>query len=293
MSNKKKRKKRSKVIDIIISFIIVFAIYAVLGAIYWSHCQNLRPGVRLPVPTFSPYKSPEKTGDDSDKKSEHKSGIIKKIPPVPEPPACVPLSEAKRGSFVAFGKYPQEHGDAPEPIAWHVLDNDNGFLLLLSHDCLDCYPYNAEEKDVTWESCDLRRWLNEDFLQKAFSVEEQAQIAVSEISGNDNEDRRQKDSAVTHDKIFCLSMNEAQRYLDGADKEKLSSSRATSYALSKGSYYFPSFKWYGGHTWFWLRSPGENLKMTACVNQIGNIESGGRSVASTDNSVRPALRVKI
>ncbi|MCR5663110.1 MAG: DUF6273 domain-containing protein [bacterium] len=292
MSDKKKRKKRSKFRDIIISFLIVFAIYAILGAIYWSQCQNLRPGVRLPVPTFSPYKAPEKTGNNSDKNSEHKSGIIKKIPPVPAPPACVAFSEAKVGSFVAFGKYPQEHGDTPEPVAWHVLDKQGETLLLLSHDCLDCYPYNAEEKDVTWEKCDLRRWLNEEFLQKAFSAQEQAQIVISEIRGNDNDETRQRDDAVTRDKIFCLSLKEAHQYFADASQQELASARATSYALDKGAYYFPSFNWYGGHTWYWLRSPGNDLKMTACVNQVGHVEATGRSVASTDNSVRPALRVK-
>ena len=43
-------------------------------------------------------------------------------------------------------------------------------LLLISELALDCQPYDTgKNRAATWDTCTLRRWLNDDFLKEAFS----------------------------------------------------------------------------------------------------------------------------
>lgn len=78
------------------------------------------------------------------------------------------------GSIVTFGAYEQDNntGNGKEAIEWLVLDYDaaNNRALVISLYALDCKPYNTEKKNVTWEKCTLRAWLNNEFIQAAFSA---------------------------------------------------------------------------------------------------------------------------
>ena len=84
------------------------------------------------------------------------------------------------GDVVTFGKYPQTAaGTDQTPIEWIVLDVQDGKALLLSKYGLEMKQYNTEYTDITWETCTLRTWLNSDFLNKAFSSEEQSAILIT------------------------------------------------------------------------------------------------------------------
>ncbi len=127
------------------------------------------------------------------------------------------------GSYVTFGRYPQNNGDTPEPIEWLVLDNDGKTALLLSKYGLDCRPFHGDIAGLPergwgwsywdyWEKCDLRLWLNSDFLQNAFTSEERICICQSRRIGEWNYSCA---CDITDplfdsgDKIFCLSAYEA------------------------------------------------------------------------------------
>lgn len=72
------------------------------------------------------------------------------------------------GNYVTFGTYPQsEEGTDATPIQWMVLDRDGSKALLLSRYGLDAQPYNTELSEVTWETCSLRSWLNNNFRNTA------------------------------------------------------------------------------------------------------------------------------
>lgn len=73
-----------------------------------------------------------------------------------------------------------------EPVKWRVLsvssDGRNAFLL--ADQCLEARPYHTEYSEgVTWETCALREWLNETFMQTAFTGSEQEAIVKME-TGN-------------------------------------------------------------------------------------------------------------
>ena len=110
---------------------------------------------------------------------------------------------------VQLGQYPQNDisGKTKEPIDWIILETRENEALLLSEHILDCKSYNYEFKDITWEECDLRKWLNNDFYNTAFDVNEQNLILEKDIVNEDNKEYGTKGGNVTRDKVFCLSID--------------------------------------------------------------------------------------
>ena len=173
------------------------------------------------------------------------------------------------GSIVTFGCYEQD-GDkenGPEEIEWVVLDVQDGKALLLSKYGLEAKPYNTEYTDVTWETCTLRAWLNSDFLNKAFSAEEQSAILTTTVDNSSSQgynDLILIDGNNTQDKIFLLSYAEANRYLSvkywKEDDGNNTKSRVapTDYAIETGAYSTDIYQTADGKPagWWWLRMPG-------------------------------------
>ncbi len=62
-----------------------------------------------------------------------------------------------------------------------------------------------ERKDVTWETCPLRRWLNQEFLQKTFTEEEQRTILTGRIENPDTSKAEAEEGKDTWDQVFLLS----------------------------------------------------------------------------------------
>lgn len=181
-----------------------------------------------------------------------------------------------------FGSYPQKSG-AREPIEWQVLDVKGNKALLVSRYALDCRQYHHQIADVTWETCDLRKWLNDGFLKAAFSAEELERILLSDVTNDDNQKFGTKGGNNTRDRIFCLSLEEAEQYFkDASERECL----PTPFARSKD--------WGAWHDscYWWLRSPGSSLSYVAYIYASGDLSHLGGSVLD-DISVRPALWVKL
>ena len=102
--------------------------------------------------------------------------------------AETPLSQSfdTIGSIVTFGHYEQDGNveNGPEEIEWIVLDVKDGKSLLISRYALDAIPYHKEDIDITWEKCFLHTWLNDDFLQTAFTAEEQEIILETDVDNS-------------------------------------------------------------------------------------------------------------
>ena len=56
----------------------------------------------------------------------------------------------------------------------------DGKTLLLAKDCLASLPWHNAHMAVTWDKSDLRAWLNGEFLQTAFTAEEQGRILLTD-----------------------------------------------------------------------------------------------------------------
>lgn len=149
------------------------------------------------------------------------------------------------GNSVTFGAYSQDgEGTDKTPIEWIVLDHDeeNNKALLLSRYGLDAKPYNKAYIDITWEKCSLRTWLNGEFLNNAFSSEEQSAILLTAIDNSSTQGYNKlkvNGGSDIQDQIFLLSYSEANKYLDFTpyDSNNLKSRAApTDYAIARGAY---------------------------------------------------------
>ena len=89
------------------------------------------------------------------------------------------------GDMVFFGHYEQDNDltNGKEAIEWQVVDvQDDGSYILVSRYALDEKKFNEEYVDVTWKTSTLRKWLNEDFFNTAFSTQEQTVIEATDDS---------------------------------------------------------------------------------------------------------------
>ena len=195
----------------------------------------------------------------------------------------------KKGDIIKFGKYPHDNysletllnGVSAPPIEWLVLDVKGNEALLISRYGLDCKRYHHERDDITWEDCDLRKWLNSDFLKSAFSNEESERILVSELKNEDNPEYGTRGGNDTWDRIFCLSINEAEHYFSSDTDRQC---KPTAYAQKQGVGYCDGCYW-------WLRSPGISQLDAAYVDAGGALRLRGSIVNFDCLAVRPALRI--
>ena len=65
---------------------------------------------------------------------------------------------------------------------------------------------------MTWEDCALRAWLNDDFLNAAFTEAEQEHIAVTNVVNEDNPIFGTPGGNDTSDKIWLLSLGDIEKY---------------------------------------------------------------------------------
>ena len=89
---------------------------------------------------------------------------------------------------MTFGHYDQDGNAAngAESIEWTVIDVDGNIATLISRYGLDARPYGDGPTGETWETCDLRRWLNDVFLGEAFSEPEQARLETTALKAEPN-----------------------------------------------------------------------------------------------------------
>lgn len=102
---------------------------------------------------------------------------------------------------------------------------EDGKALLISQQILDYKPIHSEYVDVSWEECDLRKWLNHEFYREAFIELYQTDIVESEVYYASFTSETEKVSC--RDKIFILDNSEITRYYYDAT--------STNYASQKGS----------------------------------------------------------
>jgi tetratricopeptide (TPR) repeat protein len=112
------------------------------------------------------------------------------------------LQQANEGDYVFFGKYEQDGNtsNGTEAIEWIVLSKDESKILVLSKYALELLPYHTSNESVTWGTCSLREWLNNDFIDSAFSSSEEEMIATVTVPAHKNPAPRPPNNACAYRK---------------------------------------------------------------------------------------------
>ena len=201
------------------------------------------------------------------------------------------VPELKKGDYFKFGSYYQENSTKKTPIEWLVLKKSGTKVLLISRYGLDCKKYHNQCVDITWENCDLRKWLNGEFLKNAFTATEQKKIAVTKLTNDNNAKYGTFGGNSTEDRVFCLSLSEAGSLFKDNESRKCV---PTPYALGKGCWKSSEDFINGrGCCYCWLRSPGDDQHRAAYVTSAGALHLIGGHVDNDDYAVRPALWVNL
>ena len=176
---------------------------------------------------------------------------------------------------VKFGSY-WKNNARKKHLKWLVLDEKDGKTLLLAKHGLDCRQYGTygTSCSITWENCDLRKWLHSTFINNAFSEEEQQAIIPTQNKTNDN--------VETEDKVFLLSVEEANKYLT----QKTRKCRPTSYTK------YNDVKYNDNNICFWFFfTAGCYPYFTLFVDCDGNINNVGMRIDCDYYAIRPCIWV--
>ena len=203
-------------------------------------------------------------------------------------------SNVKVGARFFLGHYPQTENGEEKPILWDVLDIQDGKALLVSTYGLDCKAYDEESEMTLWEISTLRKWLNSQFLDTAFTEQEkQCYITTTTVKPDpDVYDSKYEDE--TQDKIFVLSNSEVKCYFPSEESRVCI---PTSYALPKGALVDDDEETEDGKptcSW-WLRTPSKLTRaFTSGVYGSGLLEDGfGFPVCCNEICIRPALWMQL
>ena len=209
-----------------------------------------------------------------------------------------------------------------EPIDWRVLDPETG--LVMCETIIDSQPYSntiyynsgasgsryAYFNDSSYtnyandyETSSIRKWLNNDFYNTAFTDSEKKEINTTTLNNDGwytsggTTGYEKLDSNSTNDKIFLLSYNEVRNSNFGFNSNDSANDTArraqgSDYAQSQGLY----VEWFSGDTFnnvsdWLLRSPGCYSSICCIVDGGGLLPAGHFNlVCECFLGVRPALR---
>ena len=222
------------------------------------------------------------------------------------------IRDTQEGRYFTLGRYEQDNkmGNGPEPIQWMVLARDGDRVLVISRYILDCVRYDEEYRRVTWETCTLRAWLNGEFLDSAFDADEQLLIPTTHVTADPNPDFDVDPGEDTEDKLFLLSIPEAEVYFhpdpyvvprvginaeerlkQGAKYEANPSTlycKTTAYAAARGN--IPRDGAFKGAADWWLRAPGMRASSAATADTYGLFDTWGHLVNCDGGTCLPGIR---
>lgn len=201
-----------------------------------------------------------------------------------------------------------------EPITWRVIKTDGETATLLSDEIIDNQMFNVTYEFMSWDKSTLRSWLNgygpdenknkkdytnTNFIDSAFSKEEQAVITDTAVRNDDNYVYDSVEDATTYDKIYLLSASESYGAVATgagfvADENICDEARrcpATDYANAMGTTSTEG-GFYDGNCIWWLRTPGKE-RFGMYVEPSGKVNKEGYVVNSKNYGVRVALRVEL
>lgn len=194
------------------------------------------------------------------------------------------------GDFITFGSYEQDNDlqNGKEDIEWQILEVKQDRMLVISRYALEHQPYHSQNEDVTWETSSIRAWLNNDFLNSAFSREQQEKILSLPVAADKNPDHDTPVGLDTEDAIFLLSCKEASKYYT---YDSLLSSECKGTPYFYASSMIPTTL--NDNCSWWLRTPGASATYAAVVGKKGVVYTNGERVSGRSFAVRPVMWLKI
>ena len=193
------------------------------------------------------------------------------------------------------------HYFAYAPIKWRVLKITGSQALLLADRMPDTHPFHKVDEDTDWSRSDLRRWLNDDFLMRAFTESQRDAILETSLENAPNSYFGTSSGPDTRDQVFILSGKEVFDSRLAADYGFYPGSgiddparrfRSTLYAKCRGAWWSP-VKGYRGNSFWLMRTNGYTPGTITYICDFGYIYNQGTSVSCDDAALLPAITVDL
>ena len=174
-----------------------------------------------------------------------------------------------------------------EPIKWKILQLDGKYYKIVTDLIIDCQKFYSDIIDRTidektiygnnYEYSDIRKWLNANFYNKAFTKSLKSYInltyvdnSLASIGNTSNENENVSNN--TYDKVYLLSYKDITNEEYGFTNDVSRQKQLTDYAKAVGCYTWSDVDCYntGG---YWLRSFYNNAINVRCVDYNGSIYS--------------------
>lgn len=198
------------------------------------------------------------------------------------------IADVKKDDIIKFGQYEQDGNvkNGKEEIEWQVLDVKDGKALVVSLYALESKAYHSPWKDVTWETCTLRKWLNDSFLNTAFGAQHQNLIPTVTVPADANPNYKTNPGNDTNDKVFLLSLREAETYFPDSYERRCEKSEKVHRATDDETCHNDS--------WWWLRTPSSRQNEAVIVRQYNaTSDFSNLPVCNTYGAVRPAMWIDL
>ncbi len=233
----------------ILNIIVVICIVLIGADLFWtSYCRSRGLAAYAPAPRAgaaaragegpagmkgpagAAEKAPAKPGASADSGVDDLEERIRLRTKVAELEECFSLpsrlseearkeyytARAKEGfdtpepETVRLGSYPQS-GKDKEPIEWLVVHKYDGrTVCVISKYILQCRVFNEEDLvPTTWNLSSLRKWLNGEFYNAAFSDAEKARILTTTV----HDSLEKTGPGYIEDKVFIPCKEEAETFL--------------------------------------------------------------------------------
>ena len=231
---------------------ILALLLALMLALSLAACGG---GNDTPDPSGSGTSQPEQTSDNTQPTTGgEKEALVKQA-----------------GDTASYGAY---NG---QPIEWLALavDLENEKALLVSKDCI-CIRQFHESDDTTglsWETSDIRVWLNGEFYDTAFQAEQKAMLLETTVITPPNSESGAAGGNDTLDRVFQLSEQEVKQYFT-SDEAMVAQCQ-------------------GEDCSWWTRTPGNDNSGYVCTYTDGGLYMTGNTAYSTGVAVRPAIWISL
>jgi len=185
-----------------------------------------------------------------------------------------------------------------EKLQWRVLEEKEGYALLISTRVIDCRAVGNSGNN--YENSDIREWLNGGFISMAFSSEEQTVLTQTEVD-NGAQSTGYPDNPYacnnTLDLVWLPSHADITNPEFGFSADLTATDgnkqmRPTDYAMARGVWQNTANNLYG-LCWWWLRSPAnDSLACNQYATSGGSIAQINR-VSQPESGVVPMIRIKL
>ncbi len=206
---------------------------------------------------------------------------------------CIYFGEYWQNDTNGNGVATSWDGDEKEPVKWRVLQVNGDDAFLLADMAIEWNYFHNNTDTVTWETSDIRQWLQNVFMNNCFDAVEQDAIKVTDVANEDCVNGswwydKVYDLPNTLDKIYLLSASESRNEEFGFSDSNLETVKVknTQYTQDSGAYTDDN-----GFGFWWLRSQGVGSCYSGIVTQAGGLflskNDYGRAV------LRPCLHLDL